>query len=137
MQWHQLDHMQTICTSLQTDKHTSTSSLDFYRSDAPQQCPSTEGTQSQQTMNYTTSRYLLLVGTQQQTLRRIPRGNSTEYHDNRVNTHRKFHHNPRSPRVSVESHGAPRKLHGCSTEIPRQISLRGGPCWTDRQKHRP
>jgi len=30
-QWHQLDHMQTICTLLQTDNHTSTSSLDFYR----------------------------------------------------------------------------------------------------------
>jgi len=25
MQWHQLDHMQTICTSLQTDNHTNTS----------------------------------------------------------------------------------------------------------------
>jgi len=25
-QWHQLDHMQTICTSLQTDNHASTSS---------------------------------------------------------------------------------------------------------------
>jgi len=24
-QWHQLDHMQTICTSLQTDNHTNTS----------------------------------------------------------------------------------------------------------------
>ena len=33
-QWHQLDHMQTICTSLQTDNHTSTSSLSFYRPDA-------------------------------------------------------------------------------------------------------
>ena len=31
MKWHQLDHMQTICTSLQTDNHTSTSSLNFYR----------------------------------------------------------------------------------------------------------
>jgi len=30
-QWHQLDHMQSICTSLQTDNHTSTSSLNFYR----------------------------------------------------------------------------------------------------------
>ena len=30
-QWHQLDHMQTICTSLQTDNHTDTSSLNFYR----------------------------------------------------------------------------------------------------------
>ena len=26
-QWHQLDHMQTICTSLQTDNHTNTSSM--------------------------------------------------------------------------------------------------------------
>jgi len=30
-QWHQLDHMQTICTSLQTDNHTNTSSVNFYR----------------------------------------------------------------------------------------------------------
>jgi len=33
-QWHQLDHMQTVCTSLQTDNHTNTSSLNFYRPDA-------------------------------------------------------------------------------------------------------
>ena len=33
-QWHQLDHMQTICTSLQTDNHTNTTSLKFYRPDA-------------------------------------------------------------------------------------------------------
>jgi len=33
-QWHQLDHMQTVCTSLQTDNHTHTSSLNFYRPDA-------------------------------------------------------------------------------------------------------
>jgi len=26
-QWHQLDHMQIICTSLQTDNHTSISPL--------------------------------------------------------------------------------------------------------------
>jgi len=45
MQWHQLDHMQTICTSLQTDNHTNTSSLNFYRPDAlpKQQYKSTEG----------------------------------------------------------------------------------------------
>ena len=30
-QWHQLDHMQTICTRLQTDNHTNTPSLNFYR----------------------------------------------------------------------------------------------------------
>jgi len=28
-QWHQLDHMQTICTSLQRDNHSDTSSLIF------------------------------------------------------------------------------------------------------------
>jgi len=28
--WRQLDHVQTICTSLQTDNHTNTSSLNFY-----------------------------------------------------------------------------------------------------------
>jgi len=28
-QWHQLDRMQTICTSLQTDNHTNTPSLIF------------------------------------------------------------------------------------------------------------
>jgi len=33
-QWHQLDHMQTICTSLQTDNHASTSPLSSYRLDA-------------------------------------------------------------------------------------------------------
>jgi len=33
-QWHQLDHMQIICTSLQTDNHVSTSPHSFYRPDA-------------------------------------------------------------------------------------------------------
>jgi len=33
-QWHQLDHMQINCTSLQTDNHASTSPLSFYRLDA-------------------------------------------------------------------------------------------------------
>ena len=32
-QWQQLDHMQIICTLLQTDNHTSTSPLSFYRPD--------------------------------------------------------------------------------------------------------
>jgi len=32
-QWYQLGHMQ-VCTSLQTDNHTSTSPLSFYRPDA-------------------------------------------------------------------------------------------------------
>ena len=33
-QWHQVDDMQIICTSLQTDNHASTSPLSFYRPDA-------------------------------------------------------------------------------------------------------
>jgi len=33
-QWHQLDHMQITCPSLQTDNHASTSSLNFYTPDA-------------------------------------------------------------------------------------------------------
>ena len=36
MHWHQPDHMQAICTSLQTGSHTNTSSLNFFcRPDAP------------------------------------------------------------------------------------------------------
>jgi len=33
-QWRQLNHMQIICTSLQTDNHASMSSLNFYSPDA-------------------------------------------------------------------------------------------------------
>jgi len=33
-QWHQLDHMQIIYTSLETDNHASTSPLSFYKQDA-------------------------------------------------------------------------------------------------------
>jgi len=36
-QWHQLDHMQIICTSLHTDNHTSPSPLQFLQADG---CPS-------------------------------------------------------------------------------------------------
>jgi len=47
MQWHQLHHMQTICTSLQTDNHTTTQSLNFTGRmlflTPNQQCQSTEG----------------------------------------------------------------------------------------------
>jgi len=45
-QWHQMDHTQIICTSLQTDNHTSTSSLIFYRMDA---LPDTQPTVSKHT----------------------------------------------------------------------------------------
>ena len=38
-QWHQLDHVQTIYTSLQTDNHTSTSSLNFLPAVCSSWCP--------------------------------------------------------------------------------------------------
>jgi len=41
-QWHQLDHMQSIFTLLQTDNDASTSSLLFYRTDALPDAQSTE-----------------------------------------------------------------------------------------------
>jgi len=44
-QWHQLDHMQIICTLLQTDNHASTSPLTFYRKDA---LPAAQPTASKQ-----------------------------------------------------------------------------------------
>ena len=43
-QWHQLDHMQIICTLLQTDNHVSTSPLSFYRLDA---LPAAQPTESE------------------------------------------------------------------------------------------
>ena len=47
MQWHQLDHMLTICSSIQIDNHTNTSSLNFTGRmlflTPNQQCQSTEG----------------------------------------------------------------------------------------------
>jgi len=48
-QWHQLNHMEFICTSLQTDNHASTSSLHIFTGRMPflppnQQRQSTEGT---------------------------------------------------------------------------------------------
>jgi len=47
-QWHQLDHMQSIYTLLQTDNHASTSLLNFFFKwmlflVPNQQCQSTEG----------------------------------------------------------------------------------------------
>ena len=44
-QWRQLDHMQIICTSLQTDNHSSTSPLSFDRLDT---LPATQETASKQ-----------------------------------------------------------------------------------------
>jgi len=37
-QWHQLDHMQIICTSLQTDNYASTSSLNFLQARCSSWC---------------------------------------------------------------------------------------------------
>jgi len=54
-QWHQLDHMQIICTSLQTDNHASISSLDLFAGRmlfrmSNQHCQSTEGKSKTHTM---------------------------------------------------------------------------------------
>jgi len=38
-QWHQLDNKQIICTSLQTDNHTSTSSLKLFTGQTPDVLP--------------------------------------------------------------------------------------------------
>jgi len=48
LQWHQLDHMQTICSLLQTDNHTNAPSVNFFTVwmlflTPNQQCQSTEG----------------------------------------------------------------------------------------------
>ena len=55
-QWHQLDHMQTICTLLQSDNHTNTSSLNFTGQmlflTPNQQCQSTEGRFLHYRVNY-------------------------------------------------------------------------------------
>jgi len=48
MQWYQLNHMQTICTSLQRDNHNNTSSLNFYRLDALPAAQPTASKQQQQ-----------------------------------------------------------------------------------------
>ena len=49
-QWHQLGHMQ-VCTSLQTDNHTSTPPLSFYRPDA---LPAAQPTASKHCRHITT-----------------------------------------------------------------------------------
>jgi len=38
-QWHQLDHTHSICTSLQTDNHASTSPLKFLQAECLSCCP--------------------------------------------------------------------------------------------------
>jgi len=59
-QWHQLDHMQIICTSLQTNNHVSTSPLSFYRSD---DLPAAQPTMSKNWRHYCCCCLSLTVGT--------------------------------------------------------------------------
>jgi len=60
-QWHHLDHMQIICTSLQTDNHDSTPSLNFLQAGCSFWCP-TNSVKALK-VNYTGSGYksMLLV----------------------------------------------------------------------------
>ena len=53
LQWHQLDHMEIICTSCQTDNHASTSPLSFYRTDALPAAQPTASKQWRQVQLYT------------------------------------------------------------------------------------
>ena len=53
-QWHQLNHMQTICTSLQKNNHNSTPLLNFYRPDAiPDAQPSAKARMHARTHTHT------------------------------------------------------------------------------------
>jgi len=61
-QWHQLDHMQIICTSLQTDNHASTSSLKYFTGRmlflaSSQRRQSTEGKNSQSSDTVLVAKY--------------------------------------------------------------------------------
>ena len=58
-QWHQLEHMQIICTSLQTDNHTSTSPM-FSQA----RCPSCRPTNSVKALKANTVGWLVgwLIG---------------------------------------------------------------------------
>jgi len=58
LQWHQVDHMQITCTSLQTDNHASTSPLSFYRPDA---LPAAQPTASKHWSTGVTEQYNLAV----------------------------------------------------------------------------
>jgi len=57
-QWHQLDHIQTICTLLQTDDHINASSLNFY---GPNTLPDAHPTVSKYSMQSDLSITLITV----------------------------------------------------------------------------
>jgi len=61
-QWHQLDHMQIIFTSLQTDNHARTSSLNFYRPNALPDAKPTVSTSTEDRRKPRTHRQNLLIG---------------------------------------------------------------------------
>ena len=58
MQWHQLDHMQIICISLQTDNHVSTLPLSFYKPDA---LPAAKPTASKQWKHSDDDNYVFMI----------------------------------------------------------------------------
>jgi len=55
-QWHQLDHMQIICTLLQTDSHATTSPLSFLQAG----CPSCHPTNSVKALKASAEKYTML-----------------------------------------------------------------------------
>jgi len=50
-QWPQVDHVQIICTSIRTDNHASTLSLNFYKPDALPDIQSTVSTTTTKLQN--------------------------------------------------------------------------------------
>ena len=60
-QWHQMDHMQIICTSLQVDNHACTSSLDFYRLNVLPDAQPTVSTHWRQYYTYNATEKVQLV----------------------------------------------------------------------------
>jgi len=72
-QWHQLDHMQ-VCTSLQTDIHTSTQPLSFLQAG----CPSCHPTNSVKALK--ANHHLLTVGKYQSTLQKTGSSKSCVIH---------------------------------------------------------
>jgi len=58
-QRYQMDHMQIICTLLQTDNHASTSSLNFLQAWCPnQQCQNTKGRHPNSNNNKTSDKVI-------------------------------------------------------------------------------
>ena len=88
--WYQLDHMQIICTSLQTDNHANTSSLNFFR--RPDALPDAQPTVLKQTRIHNTWKPLAFMNASADTFSHVHQVlASTAHHRNAPPNKR--HHN--------------------------------------------